>query len=479
MSRATRLFFIPIFTILIGLAFAPRVVLAAGDHGTADEAKAMVEKAVAYLKQVGPEKAFAAFGDKSNKDFHDRDLYVFVRGMDGNTVAHGVNPGMIGHTSLESQGRRRQALQQGNNRRRHRQGYRLGRLSLARSRHAQDRAEVVLRGKGGRLRRVRRLLQGAERSPARIIRQTTKEDRGDATVPRFDDYSIRLKMFLAPSFLLAALVGFAVYTLVLLNSNERHLTELSDGAFQRAMLVGALDSRLNALHAHLYRLTSIASNDTSTERKQTAADALTKEIAEFPQALKAVDEACAGDAETAPLLQALGKTMKSYIDAGQQVITMAAFDAATASIFMGNADQTYGEAGKEIAQLDSIVQSHKTEMIAGAHQEIGSARIIYLAALAIVSLIAIGAVWVVSNRISRPVVVMAGVMRKLAGGELATETPYAGRKDEIGAIAAAVQVFKETAVEAERMTAERERQRAEQQRHAERLPRWRTPSTRR
>lgn len=102
MSRATRLFFIPIFTILIGLAFAPRVVLAAGDHGTADEAKAMVEKAVAYLKQVGPEKAFAAFGDKSNKDFHDRDLYVFVRGMDGNTVAHGVNPGMIGHTSLES-----------------------------------------------------------------------------------------------------------------------------------------------------------------------------------------------------------------------------------------------------------------------------------------------------------------------------------------------------------------------------------------
>lgn len=99
MQRFNRLFLMPIFALL--LVFAPRVVLAAGEHGTRDEAKAMVEKAVAYLKQVGPEKAFAAFGDKANKDFHDRDLYIFVRSMDGNTVAHGANPGLIGHTNLE------------------------------------------------------------------------------------------------------------------------------------------------------------------------------------------------------------------------------------------------------------------------------------------------------------------------------------------------------------------------------------------
>ena len=32
--------------------------------------------------------------------FVDRDLYVFVRSMDGNTVAHGANMHMIGHTNL-------------------------------------------------------------------------------------------------------------------------------------------------------------------------------------------------------------------------------------------------------------------------------------------------------------------------------------------------------------------------------------------
>jgi hypothetical protein len=79
--------------------FASPVVVEASDHGTADEAKALCEKAVAYLKENGPDKAFAAFNDPHGS-FIDRDLYVFVRSLDGNTVAHGANIHMIGHTNL-------------------------------------------------------------------------------------------------------------------------------------------------------------------------------------------------------------------------------------------------------------------------------------------------------------------------------------------------------------------------------------------
>jgi len=99
MMRAARL--LSMSVLLLSLALLPRAGMALGDHGTADEAKAMAENAAAYLKEMGADKAFAAFNDKANTQFHDRDLYVFVRSMDGNTVAHGANPGMIGHTSLE------------------------------------------------------------------------------------------------------------------------------------------------------------------------------------------------------------------------------------------------------------------------------------------------------------------------------------------------------------------------------------------
>jgi cytochrome c len=87
--------------VAVGLMLMPAAGFASADKGTADEAKAMVEKAATLLKASGPDQAFAAFDDPANKDFHDRDLYIFVRSMDGNTVAHGANKGMIGHTNLD------------------------------------------------------------------------------------------------------------------------------------------------------------------------------------------------------------------------------------------------------------------------------------------------------------------------------------------------------------------------------------------
>jgi len=286
---------------------------------------------------------------------------------------------------------------------------------------------------------------------------------------RLDDLSLRLKMFLAPSVLLAALIGLAGYTIVLLNSNERHLADLSDNAFRNAALVAALDNKLNEVHAHLYQLTAVSTNDSSTERKQALADHLTKDIAGIAADFQAVQEAMAADPARRQLVQALDKNLKAYTDAGQQVISMAAFDAATASIFMGTADQVYNETQKQLADLTAITQDHKVAMVQKAFGEISRARPIYLSVVAVVALSGILVTWIVSNRISRPVVVMASAMRKLAAGDLETETPYAGRRDEIGAIAAAVQVFKETSVAAASLTAERERQRQDQERHVRRL----------
>lgn len=76
-------------------------VIAADQKGSADEAVAMVKKAVAYLKANGKEKAFAEFANLSNHQFHDRDLYIFVYDFNGVAVAHGNNPKMVGKNLLE------------------------------------------------------------------------------------------------------------------------------------------------------------------------------------------------------------------------------------------------------------------------------------------------------------------------------------------------------------------------------------------
>jgi cytochrome c len=71
----------------------------AASNGSADEAKAMVEKAVKLLEAEGKDKAFAAINDASGA-FVDRDLYVFVLNMEGTTVAHGSNKALIGKSLI-------------------------------------------------------------------------------------------------------------------------------------------------------------------------------------------------------------------------------------------------------------------------------------------------------------------------------------------------------------------------------------------
>jgi cytochrome c len=62
---------------------------------TAEEAKALVEKAVAHVKDVGEEQAFKDF---TNKDggYVEGELYVFCYSADVTLVAIGGNPSMVG-----------------------------------------------------------------------------------------------------------------------------------------------------------------------------------------------------------------------------------------------------------------------------------------------------------------------------------------------------------------------------------------------
>lgn len=83
------------------LIFGFDAAASAGDKGTADEAVAIVKKAVAYLKDNGKEKAFSEFGNPGNAQFHDRDLYIFVYDLNGNNLAHGNNAKMVGKNLLE------------------------------------------------------------------------------------------------------------------------------------------------------------------------------------------------------------------------------------------------------------------------------------------------------------------------------------------------------------------------------------------
>ncbi len=74
----------------------------AGDGASKDDAVAMVKKAVAFIKEQGPEKGYPEISNKGGQ-FVDRDLYVVVYQLDGKVLAHGANEKFVGKDMIEAQ----------------------------------------------------------------------------------------------------------------------------------------------------------------------------------------------------------------------------------------------------------------------------------------------------------------------------------------------------------------------------------------
>ncbi len=96
-----------------------------------------------------------------------------------------------------------------------------------------------------------------------------------------------------------------------------------------------------------------------------------------------------------------------------------------------------------------------------------NARTSTLTLLAVTFALTIGLALVFRSTIATPVVSMTSAMRSLANGDKSISIPSVGRGDEIGAMADAVQVFKDNAIRADKLAAEQAAEQAERQRRAE------------
>ncbi len=91
-----------------------------------------------------------------------------------------------------------------------------------------------------------------------------------------------------------------------------------------------------------------------------------------------------------------------------------------------------------------------------------------VAAFVLLMGLGVGGLWVAVRRVTAPLMKLAGAMRALAGGDRDVELGLAERKDEIGAMAQAVEVFRTGARERERLEEDgRENAMAQEQRDRE------------
>ncbi|MCR9221956.1 MAG: methyl-accepting chemotaxis protein [Alphaproteobacteria bacterium] len=127
-----------------------------------------------------------------------------------------------------------------------------------------------------------------------------------------------------------------------------------------------------------------------------------------------------------------------------------------------------------IDEVANFARARDAAAVATAQAAFRTTMTVAIAGAAIVFLLALAAFAALKRSISAPVTEMTGVMRRLADGEDAIEIPSRDRADELGAMAEALQVFKQNAVERkEALAREEEAREAERREVAQREERAR------
>jgi methyl-accepting chemotaxis protein len=124
---------------------------------------------------------------------------------------------------------------------------------------------------------------------------------------------------------------------------------------------------------------------------------------------------------------------------------------------------------KQMSALNAIVDKVATSSVAEAGSAMTSKIETELGLAGIAALVGLVILTMIARRISQPILRITQSMQQLAAGETDKAIPYAGRRDEIGQMAASVEVFRQNAIARAKLESEAEGNRvaAEQNRIAD------------
>src|SRR5262249_28217501 len=146
--------------------------------------------------------------------------------------------------------------------------------------------------------------------------------------------------------------------------------------------------------------------------------------------------------------------LDKYASAAREALDIASSDAAMGFIFLLNAEKAFSEVRERLEALSKVQAELADETTSAALKAADLSRFLFLVLFAIALVLAALVTVTVARMISRPITGMTEAMTALAQGDHSVEIPETDRRDEIGRMAAAVQIFKTNMTEAGRLRAE-------------------------
>ncbi len=271
------------------------------------------------------------------------------------------------------------------------------------------------------------------------------------------DLSIKLKLALSGGLAVLAIVvasGTGVFGMLGSNTGLQHVTAITAAVRDQMQA----DMMHDALRADVLMAMHVGPEGPVGEQQAARAD-LQDHVKVFQDSIADLGQ-IRTSAEIETALSEVGPKLTAYIAAAQAIVDKALTDRAGAEQMFPQFAAAFSELESKMGTLGDLIQASSATVATDA-AETNHLLLTVLAVVAAVSTILLIVGGVLNARaISLPILAMVRSMTVLAEGDTSVEVPARDRRDEVGSMAAAVEVFKQNAIEATRLRREQEESRA-------------------
>jgi diguanylate cyclase (GGDEF)-like protein len=252
--------------------------------------------------------------------------------------------------------------------------------------------------------------------------------------------SLVRKVALIPALTLLLMGLMLTVALQMGDRNTDGLRTLDRDVFEPLSRAQTLKDEITLLHTHLFALLSIGNNETNPTAQKANADTVLSQIS---TAVANFDRFVGTNPAVPPsVLSRLCEEFGDYAGKARDTAGFAAYDASYGALVAGIADDRFERLRRD---LDALVQSLAQRRAALATEAIANSlaaqRMLLALGLGATLLTLLGSV-VVGRCIAHPVLRLTAMMNRLADGDTDLPVPGTDRRDEVGAMAQAVRVFR-------------------------------------
>ena len=280
---------------------------------------------------------------------------------------------------------------------------------------------------------------------------------------KFNNASIRIKSLIAPGIAVLAMVAVTVAFLVSFQRANSLEQEAAQATVQ-ATKISAIKADLNLAHAAILRANLWLANSVPQENIDQAAGQAREVLQRMRDGLDGM--IAEQTEENAAQLDAVSQGLAAYSGIITTVIDDMTIDPFMAIMSLNDGEQKLTSLATLMEETASAMQTRADARQAQAANSLVQQLVIVLSVLAAGAAMSLGAAFLMARAIAGPVMGLTAVMTRLADKDTSVEIPNRDQKDEIGQMAGAVQIFKDNAIEQQRLEAAAAEESAAKERRA-------------